>query len=71
MIIKLPGLQSTIITFRTFSIYSMKPLKSSGVDGFKLLKYFEAIKLRICCGEGMAPFVTFPLREAVVFDTCD
>ena len=40
------------------------------MDGFSLFKYGEVIEVGICSEEGMAAFVTFPLREAVVFDTC-
>ena len=64
--IKLPGLQSTRITSRTSFIYRIKPLKSSGVEGFKLFKYFEAIKFKISWEEGMAPLPKFPLGKAVV-----
>ena len=67
--IKLPGIPSSTgstIVSRTSFIYRTKPLKSSVVDGFTLFKYIDAIKFRICCGEGMAPFPTFPLEKAVV-----
>ena len=60
VIIKLPVVALTTITFRTFSIYSINPLNSSGVDGLCFFKYLSTIKFKISWEEGTR-FASAPL----------